>query len=221
MATLGSGGSKGKRSQDCTRRPLLRADTLPIVTNSASNDLQAGDRFVIQSRRGSRYQMTFLAFGPEDAGWYVRLVDGRLARLDPGRLDWSSREPLGSDPASLLSIGDLLQVRSIGKTQRGRLLERDSDSLTIATKDGVKRSIARHEISKIWILFRASDLKRADVVILRSRSGNEYEGTFQSIDEGGLIDLRLPSGDRLSVRKSRLDKDGIFVLIPLSPAQIP
>ena len=165
--------------------------------------------------------MTFLAFGPEDAGWYVRLVDGRLARLDPGRLDWSSREPLGTDPDSLLSVGDLVQVRAIGETIRGRLLERDADSLTVATKDGVKRTLPRHELSKLWILFRASDLKRADAVILRSRSGNEYEGTFQSIDESGLIDLRLPSGDRLSVRKSRLDKDGIFVLIPLEPAQLP
>lgn len=165
--------------------------------------------------------MTFLAFGPEDAGWYVRLVDGRLARLDPARLDWSSREPLGADPKSLLVPGDLVQIRVIGETVRGRLLELDSSIFTLATKAGVKRAIERHEVSKINILFRASDLKRADSVILRSRSGNEYQGSFQSIDEDGLIDLRLLSGDRLSVRKSRLDKDGVFVLIPLDPALIP
>lgn len=165
--------------------------------------------------------MTFLAFGPEDAGWYVRLVDGRLARLDPGRLDWQSREPLGIDTESLLKVGDVVQVRAVGETLRGRLLELSPTSLTLATKDGAKRTWGRVDIAKLWILFRASDLKRADAVILRSRSGNEYEGTFQSIDEAGLIDLRLPSGDRLSVRKSRLDKDGIFVLIPIDLGVLP
>ena len=191
------------------------------MSSASRHDLQAGDRFSIQSRRGSRYQVTFLAFGPEDAGWYVRLSDGRLARLDPARLDWPSREPLGVDPESLLAPGDVVQIRAIGETVRGRLLERDSATLTVATKEGVWRTIPRHEVSKIHILFRASDLKRGDAVILRSRSGNEYQGSFQSIDAAGLIDLQLPSGDRLSVRKSRLDQDGIFVLIPVAPSAFP
>jgi hypothetical protein len=188
---------------------------------SRRHNLQAGDRFSIESRRGARYDLTFLAFGPEEAGWYVRLGDGRLARLDPARLDWGSREPLEEDADSLLTLGDLIQVRVVGETLRGRLLGRDATSLSITTQDGDKRSIEREEISEIWILFRAADLKRADSVILRSRSGNEYEGSFQSMDEEGLIDLQLLSGDRLSVRKNRLDEDGIFVLVPLIPSAIP
>ena len=165
--------------------------------------------------------MTLVAAGAEEAGLYVRLSDGRLARLDPARLDWSSRRVTGQSMGAVLCVGDILRLQLPGEAVRGRLLSRTASTLELATVGGPLRSLGRDQVLETLILFRASDMKRGDRLLLRSRSGNEYEGTFSRLDASGLIDLVLLNGEHLSVREARLDKEEFYVLVSVDLAQLP
>ena len=74
------------------------ADPLDASPTEPWKQLTPGDLIEVHSRRDAShiYSLTFLAIGSKAVGLYVRLSDGKLGRLDPGRVDWSTLKQVGS-----------------------------------------------------------------------------------------------------------------------------
>mgnify|MGYP001249562489 CR=1 FL=1 len=179
-------------------------------------EIAVGDRFTIRSVRGSEYQVLFLCFGEGQSGMYVRLDDGRIARLDQERLRWDTYQDLPRDGEAVLRPGDEVLVECSSGTLRGTLLEPVREQVAIRLPIGQDLRLPLGEVEELYLLFKARDLKPGDRLILRSKSGNEYRGTIKGLtpDKRLLVDLR--NGGEANLRLSKLDLTSIQVPIPIA-----
>lgn len=177
--------------------------------------LSFGDRFQIQSLRGSSYSVTLLARGEGESGLYVRLDDGRIARLDERRLKWDTFSAEGPPEEPPVRPGDEVLVDSSSGTLRGTLLEPIGGRVALRLPIGSDLELPREEVSAIHLLFRARDLKAGDHVILRSKSGNEYQGLVRALGPGRRMQLRLKNGGSANLRLNKIDLASLLVLVPV------
>ena len=179
-------------------------------------ELSLGDRFRVRSLRGSEYVVTFLQRGPSEAGTYVRLDDRRIARLSDDRVDWSTCAMVSAPGEPPLGIGDELLVETPSGTLRGRLAEQVSTELVLRSSAGPVLRIPRSTAVRVWLLFPATELRAGDGFLVRSRTGNEYQGEVLATYPDRL-QVRLMGGREFTLRLERLDLDSVFVpiLLPL------
>lgn len=180
----------------------------------AHPELNLGDRFRVRSRRGSEYVVTFLQRGASDAGTYVRLDDRRIARLADDRVDWSTCALATNPGEPALVAGDELLVETPSGTVRGALDEQISSELVLRSSAGPALRIPRSTALHVWLLFPATELRAGDAFLVRSRTGNEYQGEVLAAHPDRL-QVKLKGGREFTLRLERLDLDSLFVPIPL------
>ena len=182
----------------------------------AMPEITYGDRFQVESRRGSPYVVTLLGVGDDESGLYVRLDDGRIARLDPGRLAWDTYRPTTQEGQPPLRPGDEVLVESTSGTLRGTLLQIDADALLFRLPVGSDLEPPRDQIARLNLLFRARDLKAGDRILVRSNSGNEYRGRVKALGPGRRLQLALQNGSVANLRLGKIDLGSLLILIPVS-----
>src|SRR5581483_10815673 len=102
--------------------------------------LQPGDRVEVASKSGNKYLATLVAAGRDDAGLYVRLANGTLARLLPSRLNWKTLKKLGTEDA--VKKGDEVVLLALGgDTKRGKLAQVLDDRIEVALPKGETASV--------------------------------------------------------------------------------
>ena len=186
--------------------------------------LTSGERIRVRSRSGNTYEATVLAGGKGDAGLYVRLKDGRLARLSPDRLDASSLERLGH--GSTIVAGDRLWMflRS-GPRISGTVVSLAPGELALRMDAGAVQRVVLADVveESPRLLFPASDLKRGDEIQVRSLSGREYRGTVLGTAPGritAILEGELAARGPSTLRVEQLDKDSLFVLVPIAASRL-
>src|SRR5436305_8675106 len=92
--------------------------------------LSPGDRVEVNSKSGNKYAATLVAAGRDDAGLYVRLANGTLARLLPNRLNWKTLKKLGTEDA--VKKGDEAIMLALGGSKRGKLVDMLDDRVVLA-----------------------------------------------------------------------------------------
>jgi hypothetical protein len=179
-------------------------------------EIAVGDRFAITSVRGSEYKVLLLCFGDGQSGMYVRLDDGRIARLDQDRLRWETFHDLPREGEPVLRPGDEVLIECASGSLRGTLVEPPGEQVALHLPIGQDLRLPRGEIDELYLLFKARDLRPGDRIILRSKSGNEYRGTLKGLtaDRRLLVDLR--NGGEANLRLSKLDLTSIQVPIPIA-----
>jgi hypothetical protein len=186
--------------------------------------LESGERIRVRSRSGNTYEATVLAGGKGDAGLYVRLKDGRLARLSPDRLDVSSLERLGRGPTIVAGDRMMLLLRS-GPRLTGTVATLAAGELSLRADGGIVMRVAFADVveESPRLLFPASDLKRGDEIQVRSLSGHHYGGTVLGTAPGritAILEGELAARGPTTLRVEQLDKDSLFVLVPIAAARL-
>lgn len=176
-------------------------------------DISFGERFRIRSARGSPYVARLIHSGEGESGLYVRLDDRRIARLDHGRIVWSTFARASDDGERILQPGDEIVVESASGTLRGQLTEPVGADIAVRTSRGVVR-VTRNTVLAVQLLFQARELRPGDRFIVRSRSGNEYQGAVNSV-EGERLGVQLRNGREVTLHLDRLDMNTLVVPIPL------
>jgi hypothetical protein len=179
-------------------------------------EIAFGDRFRIQSLRGSRYLVTLLGVGQLESGLYVRLDDGRIARLDERRLRWDTYEPTSHVGDPPLREGDEVLAETSAGVLRGTLLEPPGAEVALRLSKGADRRLPRGEVDELNLLFRARDLKSGDRIVVNSKSGNEYRGLVRALGPGRRLQLRLDEGGNANLRLSKIDLSSLLILIKVA-----
>ena len=180
--------------------------------------LRFGDRFSVRSRSGSTYELTFLHRGQAESGLFVRLPDGRISRLTPGRLDLETLQVRGSDHEALRPGDAVLVTTGSGRvrgTYRGR---GQGDQLVVELPLGVSIEYPLEDVQDACFLFKARDLKRGDQLFVTSKSEHEYCGTVRALGPGDRVKIRPGSGGSVSIHLSQVDLSSLAVLVPISLA---
>ncbi|MEZ6185030.1 MAG: hypothetical protein R3F62_08490 [Planctomycetota bacterium] len=159
--------------------------------------------------------MCLLSVGTGDSGIYIRLDDGRVARLDKRRLKWETFEPLDPSGKPPVHAGDEVLVECSSGTLRGTLIEDVGAEVNLRLPIGSDLKLPTSDVSEFFLLFRARDLKPGDRVILKSRSGNEYRGHVRNLVAGRRLVMTLNNGGEASLRLSKIDLSSIMVPIPI------
>src|SRR4029077_15056709 len=94
-----------------TRKPPTPPHETP--SSDAWLTLRPGDLVRVSSHSGNEYEATLVYAGMDDAGLYVRLGDGRLARLVPSRVNWKTLKRLGRG-AIPIKPGDDVVMLALG-----------------------------------------------------------------------------------------------------------
>ncbi len=178
--------------------------------------LQPGDRVEVASKSGNTYAATLVAAGRDDAGLYVRLANGTLARLLPSRLNWKTLKKLGTEEA--VKKGDeALLIALGGDTKRGKLVDVLDDRVVMALpKGGVETvPIGVEEEKRFRLLFPATDLRKGDEFIVKSVSGREFHGIAVQVQPDKITAEMRPSRTPTSLRVDRLDLRTLQILIPV------
>ena len=180
--------------------------------------LETGDRFRIVSYSGRKYEASFLLAGRQDAGLYVRLLDGKLARFSPGRLIWTSLEKIGTSSEVLRAGDDVLVQTKDGPEALGKLTEPPTDRLLLKTSQGKLVAVPFDNTIEgtFRLLFPASDLRPGDEFLVRSSSGREYRGRASAVDPERVTATLLAGGEPVAIRVEHLDLRSLYVLIPLN-----
>jgi hypothetical protein len=186
---------------------------------SWKHKLRPGDVVRVTSKSGNPIEATIVLVGRDEAGLYVRLPDGRLARLLPERVNWKTLEKVGvSNP---VAKGDEVVVVALGGTERrGRLTDPHlDDRITVALPKGATYSVplGQTETNKFRLLFPTDSLRRGDEFLVRSFSGTEYRGRALRVDKVKILArLRTPhKGKDVTLKVEHLDLRTLHVLIPV------
>jgi len=182
-------------------------------------DMEFGDRFSVQSMRGSRYMLTLLKVGAKESGLFVRMDDGRVARLDAAALNWETFEPVEKVGAALRK-GDELLIESTSGAVRGELEGAPDGKVHIRLPIGVPLFVPVEDIRQVYLLFKARNLKRGDHMTVKSKSGNEYRGEISALGAGNTVKLNLHTGGSTNIRLQKVDLSSLLVAIPLDEAAV-
>lgn len=181
--------------------------------------MEVGQRFRVKSLRGSVYEAVLLSKGEAGGGLYVRMDDGRIARLEPERLDWISFTKLKDDGRGLLHPGDQVYVVGPKGPVQGELLLPIKDVVVIRPTEGPVQRIAREQVMEIDLLSKSSDVKAGDRILARSGSGNEYRGLVKERTPDG-YQVKLRVGGEARLRLAKLDLSSIRMAIPIPLATL-
>lgn len=181
--------------------------------------MEVGQRFSVKSIRGSLYEAVLLSRGENGGGLYVRMDDGRIARLERERLNWISFTKLKDDGRALLQPGDQLYVVGPKGPEQGELLLPIKDVVVIRPVEGSVVRIPRAQVMEVDLLSKSSDVKAGDRILARSSSGNEYRGLVKArTPDGYKVKLRVGGDARL--RLAKLDLSSIRMAIPIPLAAL-
>ncbi len=178
-------------------------------------ELAQGDRFRVQSHSGTVREALFIYQGEQESGWIIRLGDGRIARLDPTRIDWTSFESLEDTGGPLWIAGDELKLSTPANTVQGQLLEPIGEEISLRVEDDWDMRLPLVSVKTAEIRFRAADLKVGDRFEVKSRSGTAYAGTVVE-SWADSVKIVTEEGEPLTLRLRRLDLETLFVLVPIA-----
>jgi hypothetical protein len=180
--------------------------------------LTTGERFIIKSVSGSQYEATFLMAGMAQAGIYVRLLDNKLARLRPERLDMKTLERLlpdeilqPNDPVLFIARddkGELVETR-------GQYVQHSSEYLTVTLVGGESRKtqLRRMLSGSFRLMFTARDLCVGDEFLLLTRRGLEHRGVATAVEPEKISFIRDDTRARVTIPRAELRFDRLTVLI--------
>lgn len=175
-----------------------------------------GDLVRVRSKSGNTYEATVVFAGRDQAGLYVRLKGGKLARLVPQRVEWKTLEKLGvGDP---VEKGDEVVIVALGGAERrGKLVKPLDDRIQLALPQGKVYSVplSQTEVKKFRLLFPTDALLPGDEFMVKSHSGTEYRGLVVDIDANTLTAKLRPTRDKVTLRLKNLDMSTLFVMIPV------
>lgn len=173
-----------------------------------------GERFRVRSRRGNTYVMTFLHWGA--SALYVRRDDGKIARMDDGRLEWTSYSTASEPLHPVLGAGDEVLVDSDTRgTVRGILLGIDGEQVALRTPDRGALRVALSEVQTLYLLYRAPELWPGELFLARSRWGDEYRGALEALSADGTGSVRFDDGSAGDLQLDQLEPSSIDVLVPI------
>ncbi|MEZ0228408.1 MAG: hypothetical protein ACAI25_07260, partial [Planctomycetota bacterium] len=178
--------------------------------------LKPGDRVEVSSKSGNTYAATLVAAGRDEAGLYVRLANGLLARLLPSRLNWKTLKRLGTEDA--VKKGDeAILIALGGDAKRGKLVDVLDDRVVLSLPKGGTQTVAvgGEEEKRFRLLFPATDLRKGDEFIVQSVSGREFHGIAVSVAPDKIVAEMRPSRAPTTLRVDRLDLKTLHVLIPV------
>lgn len=180
--------------------------------------LKPGDRFEVSSLRGHAYSLSFLAPPAEDGtNLYVRMEDGKLARFDASRVDWTTLDVKAPGDACL--PGDEVLVRSGGVEHRGELIETITESIVLVGSRGkVALPLGKVELESFRVAFPAAKAQVGDEFLVVSLSGKKYRGHAHAVSSKGLV-VQLDGADakvRMNLDHLALDTLRILVAVQLS-----
>lgn len=181
--------------------------------------LNPGDRVEVSSKSGNSYSATLVAAGKDDAGLYVRLANGTLARLLPSRLNWKTLKKVGTDDA--VKKGDeAVMIALSGDNKRGKLVDMLDDRVVLSLPKGGTETvpIQGDEMKRFRLLFPATDLRKGDEFIVKSVSGREFHGIAVSVAADKIVAEMRPSREPTTLRVDRLDLRSLQILIPVRGA---
>lgn len=182
-------------------------------------EIRFGDRFRISSKRGSQYTVTLLRVGDRESGLFVRLDDGRIARLEPAALRWDTYEAVAQD-TSPVRIGDDFLVDATSGSVRGTLEAGGGARLTLRLPIGVPLALPTEDVEGCYLLFKARNLKPGDHVFVKSKSGNEYRGMILRMGASNSLKIELRDGGTTNLRLHKVDLSTLVVAIPLTAKEI-
>jgi hypothetical protein len=207
-----------------------------VIASEPWSALEPGESFRVTSRRGNGYECQFIEEGMRDAGLYVRVAGGRLARLDPRRLDPTSLERRTRSP--IVHRGDHVLLRTASSEDGeqasvehcGVVLAAEPTRLAVETPAGtIVRTLAN--IRGLRLLFRARDLRPGDEFLVESNSGRLYRGIARRIEWPRLTAtltravvvvsgsaLLVPVREPVTIRLDYLDLETLRVLVPVTLA---
>lgn len=188
-------------------------------TTQRWRSLVPGDRVEVSSKSGNAYEATLVAAGRDDAGLYVRLANGTLARLLPSRLNWKTLKKVGTEDA--VRKGDEVVLLALGgDAKRGKLVDVLDDRVVMALPKGGRETvpIEGEEAKRFRLLFPATDLRKGDEFIVKSVSGREFHGIAVSVSPERIIAEMRPSREPTTLRVDRLDLRTLHILIPVRGA---
>jgi len=186
------------------------------MTRSAVDwvSLCAGERVVVSSLSGNRYEGVLLGAGP--SGVFLRMAGRGVVRLGLDRIDAETLETRGRG-APLVPDDEVILQPSGGVELRGRVEEADDERVVVSVpgRPPVAVAYAEVEAESAFLLFRARSLRPGDAFLARSRSGREYRGTVASVSARYLVVQLLPTHQQVRLRVAELDLRSVEVLIPL------
>jgi hypothetical protein len=171
-----------------------------------------GERFRVKSRSGNAYVVRFLVAGEGDGGVFVRLDSGEIARLDPGRLEWSTCESASDTlDTPTVKVGDDLLLDCPAGPLVGKLAEELGGAL-IQFDNGL--CVRSEDVKGVALLFRAPELRVGDRFRVKSHSGGDYAGQILKLNKKQAT-VRLASREEVLLRLDSLDVDTLYVEIPV------
>jgi hypothetical protein len=208
--------SSEKRTTSSEKRPT----TSDTPGSDAWLNLRPGDQLKVKSHTGNEYEATLVYAGMDDAGLYVRLGDGRLARLVPDRVNWKTLQRMGKTEP--LKPGDEVVMLALGGAGvRGKITSPLDDRIVVAKETGTQIAMSpkEAELKRFRLLFHTKSLRSGDEFTVRSRSGRDMTGRVLGVTETKITALLRPTKEKVSIRIDHLDLDTLFVLIPVLGAR--
>lgn len=185
-------------------------------TDDAWLELKPGDQVRVKSHSGNDYEATIVYAGIDDAGLYVRLGDGRLARLLPNRVNWKTLKRVGR--TSTVAAGDEVLIFALGSAGvRGKISSKLDERLLVAPEGGdqLQLTLKEAETKRFRLLFHTTKLRAGDEFMVKSRSGRQLMGRVIGVSETKISALLRPNRERVSIKIDHLALESLYVLIPV------
>ncbi|MCA8925402.1 MAG: hypothetical protein KDD82_26570 [Planctomycetes bacterium] len=144
----------------------------------------------------------------------MRRDDGGIERVLRKALDLESPLERGSVPA--LREGDEVLLESAAGKLRGKLgANPDGEQLTLRLNHGQELKVERSKLQAISLLFGSEELVGGVRFMVKSKSGNAYEGTVGQVLPDRRALVKLLNGRTVDLRLDRLQLDTLVLSLPV------
>ena len=145
---------------------------------------------------------------------FVRKEDGTILRVTRKKLKLESDLAHGSIPA--LREGDDVLLESAAGKLRGKLGETpDEDHFGLLLSHGQELKVERSRLQAISLLLPSEELVGGARFMVKSKSGNSYEGTVGQVLPDRRALVKLQNGRTVDLRLDRLQLETLVLSIPV------
>lgn len=145
---------------------------------------------------------------------FVRTEDGAIQHVARKQLDLD--EALERGTVAPLREGDEVLLESAAGRLRGRLgADPDGEHLSLELSHGQELKVERSKLQAIQLLYRTDELVGGVRFMVKSKSGNSYEGTVGQVLPDRRALVKLMNGRTVDLRLDRLQLDSLVLSIPV------
>lgn len=145
---------------------------------------------------------------------FVRTPDGAIQHVQRKALALEDALERGVVPP--LREGDEVLLESAAGRLRGRLgADPDQDHLSLELSHGQELKVERAKLEAIHLLYRTPELVGGVRFMVKSKSGNSYEGTVGQVLPDRRALVKLMNGRTVDLRLDRLQLDTLVLRIPV------